>query len=433
MIPLGSNKTFEAQDITSPKTLTFDALPVVPIRHRIWFEINLKFNDPGDEQRTLTIIAQKSDDTVDYYRRFPTVVDGAIGNYNQVPLGPMIVPASEIIKLSIASDLASDDSVDANVRMLSDDAEYIFHHYPAENGLVALSPASRLKAIYDLVIAGGDGDLAKLVARLGAFTGTGVNTVLGFFQNLMRKSVTTASDIGGTYDHENDSLEAIRDTAPLGTAMRGTDSASTHSAADVVTALGTGSTLTDCATATGFSTHTAADVDTELTASHGAGDWNVAGGATPAEIDTELTTSHGAGDWNVAGGATVNILPLAGDPSASGRLAALTITAYQHTKINATISITDSDGDPVDLSAKSLALIAWHKDTPATTVLTMLSEGVGAELSVGGDDNNQVTIAGGVAHTATAQHLDWRLYNLTDVTAVATGVLKIEEGAALPV
>ena len=264
MIPLGSNKTFEAQDITSPKTLTFDALPVVPIRHRIWFEINLKFNDPGDEQRTLTIIAQKSDDTVDYYRRFPTVVDGAIGNYNQVPLGPMIVPASEIIKLSIASDLASDDSVDANVRMLSDDAEYIFHHYPAENGLVALSPASRLKAIYDLVIAGGDGDLAKLVARLGAFTGTGVNTVLGFFQNLMRKSVTTASDIGGTYDNENDSLEAIRDTAPLGTAMRGTDSASTHSAANVVTALGTGSTLTDCATATGFSTHTAANVVTAL-------------------------------------------------------------------------------------------------------------------------------------------------------------------------
>lgn len=39
---------------------------------------------------------------------------------------------------------------------------------------------------------------------------------------------------------------------------------STHSAADVVTALGTGSTLTDCATATGFSTHSAADVVTAL-------------------------------------------------------------------------------------------------------------------------------------------------------------------------
>jgi hypothetical protein len=39
---------------------------------------------------------------------------------------------------------------------------------------------------------------------------------------------------------------------------------STHSADDVVTALGTGSTLTDCATATGFSTHSAADVVTAL-------------------------------------------------------------------------------------------------------------------------------------------------------------------------
>lgn len=39
---------------------------------------------------------------------------------------------------------------------------------------------------------------------------------------------------------------------------------STHSAADVVTALGTGSTLTDCLTATGFSTHNAADVVTAM-------------------------------------------------------------------------------------------------------------------------------------------------------------------------
>jgi len=46
--------------------------------------------------------------------------------------------------------------------------------------------------------------------------------------------------------------------------MRGTDGASTHAAADVVTALGTGSTLTDCATASGFSTHSAADVVTAL-------------------------------------------------------------------------------------------------------------------------------------------------------------------------
>ena len=38
-----------------------------------------------------------------------------------------------------------------------------------------------------------------------------------------------------TFDRTTDSLQAIRDTAPLGTAMRGTDSASTHSAADVWT------------------------------------------------------------------------------------------------------------------------------------------------------------------------------------------------------
>ena len=43
-------------------------------------------------------------------------------------------------------------------------------------------------------------------------------------------NATAKSEInsgGGTYDETTDSLEAIRDTAPLGTAMRGTDGAYT--------------------------------------------------------------------------------------------------------------------------------------------------------------------------------------------------------------
>lgn len=70
-----------------------------------------------------------------------------------------------------------------------------------------------------------------ILNRLGAFTGSGVNTILGFFQAALRSDATTPSDLGGTYDDATDSLQAIRD--------RG-----------------------DAAwiTATGFSTHTAADV-----------------------------------------------------------------------------------------------------------------------------------------------------------------------------
>lgn len=50
-----------------------------------------------------------------------------------------------------------------------------------------------------------------VLARLGAFTGTGVNTVIGFFQALMRSDATTPSDVGGTYDDATDSLQAIKD------------------------------------------------------------------------------------------------------------------------------------------------------------------------------------------------------------------------------
>jgi hypothetical protein len=55
--------------------------------------------------------------------------------------------------------------------------------------------------------------VASVSARIGAFTGTGVNTILGFFRALMRKdgSITTPSDVGGAFVHTTDSLEAIRD------------------------------------------------------------------------------------------------------------------------------------------------------------------------------------------------------------------------------
>jgi hypothetical protein len=55
--------------------------------------------------------------------------------------------------------------------------------------------------------------VASVSARIGAFAGTGVNTILGFFRALMRKDggITTPSDVGGAFVHTTDSLEAIRD------------------------------------------------------------------------------------------------------------------------------------------------------------------------------------------------------------------------------
>lgn len=48
----------------------------------------------------------------------------------------------------------------------------------------------------------------SLLAKLGSFTGTGVNTILGFLRAIMRSDVSVPSDVGGTYDATTDALEA---------------------------------------------------------------------------------------------------------------------------------------------------------------------------------------------------------------------------------
>lgn len=76
------------------------------------------------------------------------------------------------------------------------------------------------------------------------FTGiTSLAEWLGLLAGKQAGNATALTEIkatgagAGTYDPTTDSNEALRDTAPMGTAMRGTDSASTHDAAAVKTAL----------------------------------------------------------------------------------------------------------------------------------------------------------------------------------------------------
>lgn len=54
-------------------------------------------------------------------------------------------------------------------------------------------------------------NLATLISRVGSFTATGANTVLGMFKALLSKVATLPSDVGGTFDPATDSTEAIRD------------------------------------------------------------------------------------------------------------------------------------------------------------------------------------------------------------------------------
>lgn len=61
-----------------------------------------------------------------------------------------------------------------------------------------------------------DTEVQLILDRIGAFTGTGVNTILGFFKAVMKKDASNPSDLGGTYDAATDSLEfASEDAAAL--------------------------------------------------------------------------------------------------------------------------------------------------------------------------------------------------------------------------
>lgn len=56
-----------------------------------------------------------------------------------------------------------------------------------------------------------EASVQTVLSRLGAFAGSGVNTVLGFFKALAKSDASAPSDMGGTFDPATDSLEAHTD------------------------------------------------------------------------------------------------------------------------------------------------------------------------------------------------------------------------------
>lgn len=133
-----------------------------------------------------------------------------------------------------------------------------------------------------------------------------------------------------------------------------------------------------------------------------------------------------------SGSTAVTILPLQSTAGNTGRLSPIYLTAYQHCQIEATILVVDHEGNALDLTGKTLSLVAWDADAPTVAVFELRSDGASPELTIGGASSNQVTIDGSDTHTATARELQWRLYNVTDDRALASGKLTIVEGAVGP-
>lgn len=96
---------------------------------------------------------------------------------------------------------------------------WVVSRLPQEAALDAtVAKESTVAKAVDLAVVASyiDTEITTLLDRLGAFTGSGVNTVLGFFKSLLRKDAAIPSDIGGTFDPSTDSTEALAEKLTTG-------------------------------------------------------------------------------------------------------------------------------------------------------------------------------------------------------------------------
>jgi hypothetical protein len=123
--------------------------------------------------------------------------------------------------------------------------------------------------------------------------------------------------------------------------------------------------------------------------------------------------------------ANVTITPLQSTVS-TGEVTEREIVSYQSAAFGPfTWTVTDSDGNTVDLSEKSVSLVVWADGLPNAIAFQISG-------SVGGDNNNQVTVSQDDTNTGTAGKFGFALMNTTDDTVLARGTLHIKEQPDVP-
>jgi len=123
----------------------------------------------------------------------------------------------------------------------------------------------------------------------------------------------------------------------------------------------------------------------------------------------------------------VTVQPLAGQVLAGQ--ATSPITAYKYARLQAQITVLDNNGNPVDLSGKQIAFVAYSDRDPDTKVLELKNYDGEDTLSIGGTDNNIVTLDGPDSVIPTPGTYRWVLRNQTDDTVLLAGTLRVKAAA----
>lgn len=102
------------------------------------------------------------------------------------------------------------------------------------------------------------------------------------------------------------------------------------------------------------------------------------------------------------------------------------LVAYQYHQTTFTFTIVDSEGEAIDLSAKTVKFKAYNRPDE-TTAFQRATGGTG--VTVSGSGGNVVTITVTGVNTATAKTYGFVLVNDTDDEMLSFGTLTVQEGA----
>lgn len=146
-------------------------------------------------------------------------------------------------------------------------------------------------------------------------------------------------------------------------------------------------------------------------------------GMAAANLDTQLADLSGdIGDVNVT------VTPLAVTVSA-GEVSGVDLVAYQYCGFSFLLTITDDNGDPIDLSGKTVSLVIHDLESPTAEVFELTT---GAGLTVVGASHNQVSVAADSTHTQSAGVFRWFMRDITTPTSavpLGAGSFTINETA----
>ena len=144
-----------------------------------------------------------------------------------------------------------------------------------------------------------------------------------------------------------------------------------------------------------------------------------------ATVDSDTGgISYGFKAVSAAGSLTVS--PIAG--TIASRFTSPLLTLVQHEDIDyGPWVITDTDGNPVDLSGLALALVVYDLEGDADEEWRLTTGD--SEITVGGVDNNQVTLTDDDTHTGTACRWGYTLWDTDNGAPIQRGILAIERSA----